>query len=412
MRQTVSILLGSGFSIPEGLPGVKQLNKRLSKIDESEILIHTDQTAMFLNGQEDPNRRSRWDERIFMQQFLEYYNSDILKKDEQFHYETFYDFYSGYLNNSENKKEIEFFYKKFNDEHFKDGNIDRDCYNRVSDFNRSFNQLLASQLHKPKYFEDVTYGNYPPYDSFIGFIRELLKTYDVKVHTLNHDLFFDFLGHNHSELFQYFSDGYKLEGSPFYGTVSYHFNQNTALPIVSKTYHVKLEHFIDKFDTPLCLFKLHGSVFNTIVYTPEKEQRKVRLKDNYAISQFKMEMNDPETGEPCFRGLHDEVAPDFLSGTTNKMRSYTRDPYYINLFKHFRQNLSTSELLVVIGYGFQDGGINEFIEKHFLASGNRMIVIDPNKPKTDLIDKYNTKYISKGVTQVQYQEYLELIPAV
>jgi hypothetical protein len=41
-----------------------------------------------------------------------------------------------------------------------------------------------------------------------------------------------------------------------------------------------------------------------------------------------------------------------------------------------------------------------------------MIVIDPIKPKTDLIDKYNTKYISKGVTQVQYQEYLELIPAV
>ena len=41
MRSNISLLIGSGFSIPEGLPGVKQLNERLSKIDESEILIHS-----------------------------------------------------------------------------------------------------------------------------------------------------------------------------------------------------------------------------------------------------------------------------------------------------------------------------------------------------------------------------------
>jgi len=410
MRPTISILLGSGFSIPEELPGVKQLNQRLSKIDESEILIHSDQRAIFLNGQEDLNRWSRWDERIFMQEFLEFYNAEVLKDGETFHYETFYDFYSGYLHNNENKELIENFYKAFNDKHFKGGDDNRDCYNRVSDFNRSFNQLLASQLHKTKYFEDVSYGNYPPYDPFIGFLRELLKTSDVKVHTLNHDLFFDFIGSHHGDLWQHFSDGYKLEGSPFYGTVSYDFNQNTKLPVVTKTYHVKLEHFIDKFDTSLCLFKLHGSVFNTIVYTPEPDRKRIRLKDNYAVSQFVMEMKDPITGEPCFRSLWDEVAPDFLSGTTNKTRFYKDDPYYANLFKHFEKNLSASELLVVIGYGFQDGGINEYLEKFYLSSGKHMIVIDPYKPKTDLIDKYNANYIPKGVTQVPYQEYLSLIP--
>ena len=49
MRPNVSILVGSGFSIPEGLPCVRQLNQRLSKINESEILIHFDQSAIFLN---------------------------------------------------------------------------------------------------------------------------------------------------------------------------------------------------------------------------------------------------------------------------------------------------------------------------------------------------------------------------
>jgi hypothetical protein len=345
-----------------------------------------------------------------MQEFLEFYSTDILKDGEQFHYETFYDFYSGYLHEKENVKPIEAFYKKFNDKHFKGGDDNRDCHNRVSDFNRSFNQLLASQLHKSEYFEDISCGNYPPYDPFIGFVRELVKSCDVKVHTLNHDLFFDFIGQHHVDLWQHFSDGYRLEGSPFYGMVSYSFNHNTNLPTVNKTYYVKLEQFIDKFDTPLCLYKLHGSVFNTIVYTPEAHQQRIRLKDNYAVSQFVMEINDPKTGEPTFRQLWDEVAPDFLSGTTNKTRYYTADPYYRNLFKHFEKNLSLSELLVVVGYGFQDGGINEYLEKFFLTTGKHMIVVDPYKPKTELIDKYQAMHIPKGVTQVPYDEYLSFIP--
>lgn len=407
MRPKISILVGSGFSIPEGLPGVRQLNQRLSKIDESEILIHTDQQAFFLNGQNDPNRWSRWDERIFLQEFLEFYNAEILKEKEDFHYETFYDYYSGYLTNKENKEAIEDFYKRFNEKHFKGSDDNRDCYNRISDFNRSYNQLLASQLHKTQYFEDISTLNYPPYDPFIGFLRELLKTSDIKFHTLNHDLFFDWLGQHHSDLWQHFADGYQLEGSPFYGTVSYDFNPNTENK-VHKTYYVKLERFVNKFDKALSLFKLHGSVFNTIVYD---NQQRIRLKDNYAISRFSMEITDEKTGEQKFVDLFDEVSPDFLSGTTNKTRFYTGDPYYKNLFTHFENNLLQSELLVVIGYGFQDNGINEYLEKHFLARGKHMVVIDPYKPKTDLLEKYNATYIPKGVTQISYQEYLEQIPS-
>lgn len=409
MRPNVSILVGSGFSIPEQIPGVRQLNKRLSKIDESEILIHTDQRAIFLNGQKDPNRWSGRDKRIFLQEFLEFYNSEVLKPSEDFHYETFYDYYSGYLTNHENKEAIEDFYKRFNEKYFKGQNNHRDCYNRISDFNRSFNQLLASQLHKNKYFEDISTLNYPPYDPFIGFLIELLKTSDIKFHTLNHDLFFDWLGRHHSDLWQHFTDGYQLEGSPFYGTVSYDFNAGTEHK-VHKTYYIKLERFVNKFDKPLALFKLHGSVFNIIVYIPQPKKEKIHLKNNYAVSQFYMETTDPKTDEQRLELLWDEVAPDFLSGTTNKTRFYSGDPYYIDLFKHFKSNLSTSELLVVIGYGFQDPEINKYLEEHFLSRGKHMVVIDPYKPKTNLLEKYKATYISKGVTQVTYPEYLEQIP--
>ena len=392
-----------------GLPGVKQLNQRLSKINESEILIHTDQRAIFLNGQEDLNRSPRW-ERVFLQEFLEFYNEVVLVST-GFHYETFYDYYSGYLTSNENQGAIEGFYNRFNEKHFKETVSERDCYNRISDFNRSYNQLLASQLHKTKYFEDISILNYPPYDPFVGFLKELLKSSDIKFHTLNHDLFFDWLGQSHSDLWEHFSDGYQLEGSPFYGTVSYDFNINTDKK-VSKTYYVKLERFIDKFDKPLSFYKLHGSIFNTIVYKPQSYQQKIRLKDNYAVSSFLMEITDLKTGKQSFEKLWDEVEPDFLSGTTNKTRFYTSDPHYKNLFKHFENNLSKSDLLVVIGYGFQDSGINEYLEKYFLSRGKRMIVIDPNKPSIDLLEKYNATYIQKGVTQVTYQEYLDLIPTV
>lgn len=414
MKQTISFLIGSGFSIPEGIPGVKQLNKRLSKINESEILIHTDQRAFFLNGQEDPNRWSRWDERVFMQEFLEFYNTEVINSPEDFHYETFYDFYSGYLANPNtyiNKEIVENFYETFSKNHFKENEDLRDCYNRVSDFNRSYNQLLASQLHNSKYLEDISILNYPKYDSFIGFLRELLKTYDIKFHSLNHDLFFDWLGNYHSALWQHFSDGYQLEGSPYYGTVSYDFNPNT-INKVHKTYYVKLEQFTDKFDTPLAFFKLHGSVFSTIVHSPSQDQKRIRLKDNYGVNQFYKEVIDEKTSKPRLVNLFDEVAPDFLSGTTNKTRYYTDDPFYENLLDHFKKNLAASELLVVIGYGFQDGGINKFLEDSFLSRGKKMIVVDPNKPSTDLIEKYKASHIHLGVTQVSYDEYLALIPKV
>lgn len=409
MKPKVSFLIGSGFSIPEGIPGVKQLNARLAKINESEILIHTDQRAFFIEKvSDDPNRWSNWDQRIFLQEFLEFYSAEILDSAENFHYETFYDFYSGYLHEGENKARIEEFYQKFNDKHFNGADDNRDCYNRITDFNRSFSQLLASKLHKLNYFQDISTLNYPPYDGFIGFLTEIIKTHDVKFHTLNHDLFFDWLGQHHTSLWQHFSDGYQLEGSPFYGLVTYNFNANTDRE-VRKAYYVKLERFVGKFDTSLALFKLHGSIFNTIAH--ESKGENFRLKANYGVHQIFMERANQQTGDIELEHLLDEVSPDYLSGTTNKLRYYSSDSYYEKLFRHFEKNLETCDFLIVIGYGFKDSGINRFLEKHFIPRGKKMVVIDPSKPDSTLLN-HNTHYVAKGVTQLSYKEYMSLFTSL
>src|SRR6185312_2376711 len=344
-KPIISFLLGSGFSRPDGLRGLAELNERLRAINENEIHIHTSEAAFFLNGQRDLNSWSRWDERLFIKDFLIFYNTEILSAEETFDYEKFYDFYSTYRTNKENKIEIEQFYKRFTESHDLGAYKNRDCLNRIEDFNRTFNQLLASLLFKVDYYEDVSTSNYPPYDSFLGFLHHLVKTCDVKVHSLNHDLLFDWLGR--SNLFEHFADGYQLAGSPYYGSLNRSFQVAEGKEI-GKSYKVKLETFMDTFDKALCFYKLHGSVSQKRIFTQRQNQPVVRIKTNYWIDGFYVESWSTSEKRYRFEQLFDDVSPDFLSGTTNKIRYYSDDPYYINLFKHFENNFLSSDLLIII----------------------------------------------------------------
>ncbi len=398
-------MLGSGFSIPDGLPSLQQINARLCKVNEDEILISSSQLAICLNGQHDGNRRINWDERLFVQDFLKFYNLTVLTPDQAFDYEEFYDFYSSYIDKKSNSELIEKFCQEFNNAYKLLHS--RDCLNRIADFNRTFNQLLASLLQNPNYYDDGTAGNYPPYDSFIGFMTEAAQTYDLKVHTLNHDTLFEWMGYHLSSLFSLFTDGFALEGSPYYGELdqAYTFSDRDS---VHKTYLVKLERFINRYDKPICLYKLHGSVGHKLIYTQRDDEPVVRLKANYGIGKYFYE-KQLENGDFRLEWLLDDVSPDYLSGAMTKIGRYTRDPYYANLFKHFETNLISSEVLLIIGYGFKDAEVNRYLEDYYLSKSKVAVIIDPAKPESDLIDKYKIRQIPKGITQVQYKELLEII---
>ena len=103
----------------------------------------------------------------------------------------------------------------------------------------------------------------------------------------------------------------------------------------------------------------------------------VKIKSNYGIEEYFKEVFDPENKSHSFKSLSEDVSPDFLSGRTEKTKKYSRDKHYIDLFERFKENLQKSELLIVIGYGFQDCGINDYLVKNFLDKGKQMIVIDP-----------------------------------
>lgn len=401
-----SFLLGSGFSIPDKLPSVNELNKKLQAIDQNEIFIGSDQLAFFLNGQINPNDYERKDERLFLQEFLKFYNEKILKSGESFNYEKFYDFYSSYLNSKNNSETIESFYNIFTDKYINAKFNNRDCFNRISDFDRTFNQLIASLLQKDIYQGNATYLNYTKYGSFINFLKYLIEIADVKVHTLNHDLLFDFLGGYQSELCSYYSDGYEFEGSPFYGTISKRISEELNEEI-NKTYYVKLRRFTNKFNSRLSLFKLHGSIDNIIVYLPDSNTPISHIKRDFGISSYYFESFDKQINEFKFLQLYNEISPNFISGTTNKIRSYEKDPYYNNLLEHFKNNLINSEYLFIIGYGFADPGINKHIKDYFLCHKNRKIIlIDPCVLDNDLIRNINHIHIRKGIQDVSFSELI------
>jgi hypothetical protein len=54
--------------------------------------------------------------------------------------------------------------------------------------------------------------------------------------------------------------------------------------------------------------------------------------------------------------------------------------------------------------------LGEGISFHLSESFHYLIVIDPYKPKSDILDNYNCEYLTYGVTEIPYKDYLKMIP--
>src|SRR5689334_6423721 len=142
MNNELLILLGSGFSVPKGLPSVTQINHKLSGLKADDIYLLSDQRAGFYKKEwRDPNAwmpNSRLD-RTFAEQFINLYNTEILKDKAKFHYETFFDFFSEFLRFKKHKEIIHPFCEKFRSI-IQSKSYQNDDYNYVFRFGRIFNQ--------------------------------------------------------------------------------------------------------------------------------------------------------------------------------------------------------------------------------------------------------------------------------
>lgn len=382
----ISFIIGAGFSLPDNYPTRKSLNERLRKISHKEILIHTDGYAMFLNDEEDPN--ADWtnvQEKFFVEQFIDFYTSSKINKIEDFDYEQFFDYYQGlHLGRSKCEKFNEFA------DNFRINNAYKvDNTNLLGHFHNTFNQLIANQIMRwPERVHLSKY--YTKYPEFLNYIDKIKPNYNkINFHTLNHDLLMEELSISDA-MSDGFSDGFDDIGSPFY-------SKN------NERQTVRLRRFTNVFDKKFCLFKLHGSIDQYIYNFKNKEYTAVKVP--YGVSTNEL-MKEYETEDKkleydkCWWNYY----PDFLSGTTEKINSYSESHYYKPIFDHFINNLRNSKELISIGYGLGDTKINEIIIENFLSDSQKtMIIITPSKPECNLFNFENVKYygVNLGVQHIR-----------
>lgn len=397
--KNLSFLLGSGFSVPDGMKTVSQINELILSLKLEDIYVHSDMTFMLLNGQKKPGYSSHSVDEYFFITFVSFYNDKVKG---QFNYEDFYDYVSSYLRFKNHQEEIEQFVDKFNTEIFK-ATYPRDALNHLSRFSDNFSKLISSLLQSKKYYEDVSLGNYPNYDTFSFFLKSILDTKGiVNVHSLNHDLLFEHIASKHSDLWQHFTDSYSDLNSSYYGEV--HLNES-----ISKTYKVRLKYFTDEYNKPLRLYKLHGSV-DTYIANIANPVDLTRVKKDWGVGRIQKEIKS-DSGTYSYSELFQFTHPDILSGATSKALWY-KQPHYKELIERFRNNLNEAEHLIVIGYGFNDDGINNILETEFLTEGKKMIVVDVKKPTSRLIEHYNIEFIGKSISDVTIEEWLNCVERV
>ncbi|MDZ7846964.1 MAG: SIR2 family protein [Owenweeksia sp.] len=173
-----------------------------------------------------------------------------------------------------------------------------------------------------------------------------------------------------------------------------------------KNYKVRLKRFTNEYDKPIRLYKLHGSVDTYIANVAHPNVDMTRIKRDWGVGEIQKEIIDEE-GKHKYTSLFQNTHPDMLSGASSKAIWY-KQPYYKELQEYFKENLEKSELLLVIGYGFSDDGINHIIENQFLISGKPLIIIDIARPNTRFIDDYNTTLIQKSMDDITYEEWMEI----
>ena len=390
LNPPISFLLGSGFSKPAGYPLAPQINEHFVGLNESDFSIHSDGSAWFNNGEPGPNDWfMRKTERLFVERLLAYYCTEVISP-VAFHYETFYDWYKDLQGNRTSDEAVDAIAAE----------LGQSLGNLLLNFDLTFNQLLAQTLSKRPPEVHLGRGLPRPHARFLDLVEELGQQHVLHFHSLNHDLFFESLSSTDA-IQGGLVDGFTDLGSPYYGTLRHVVEGANGGDWFS--YTVRLPYFTGEFGGQYNLYKLHGSVD----YYVFNDSERGTVKNKRGIGPNDLMKEICRDSDLAYERDHSNYYPSFLSGTTYKTSGYGSTPYYKTVFEHFGRNLSASSILVAIGYGFGDAGINRMIEERFLPrEGSRVLVVDICEPRLPTAFEEVSQFFPGGVSDFNYQELL------
>ncbi len=393
-----SFLLGAGFSKPAGYPLAVEINNKFKYLAHKDFIINTSQSAHLINRGQGQNWLIEKYQYMFVEEFIKFYNEKIIA-DTDFHYEDFFDYY----NDLNRREELSSYEKVFFDEFGKKYDYSLNHHSLLFDFDRTYNQLVAHFITSewPVSACLIKPYNKQEHADFLYLLEYLAINYRVHIHSLNHDLLMEKYFHTQT-LGNKISDGFDDSYSPYFANITSIANKNgNANPY---TYDIRLRRFKNKFDSTFNLYKLHGSVDNYVFNLNNKKYDMIKWA--YGINEGSVYKEiTTHLGETKKENFYMDVIPEFLSGTTEKLRHYERTVYYHQVFHHFFQNLVNSKCLIVIGYGFKDSKINEYLNTYFLNNPQKtMLVIDITKPQSEIFNQSNVKFIAKNVIDLDIEE--------
>jgi hypothetical protein len=358
MSNTVSFLLGSGFSKPRGYPLGGELYSILLNTTGHDFAFHTSGEMIFSRDGKKPfiGMKTSYDVAFdYCQELMRYYNDQR----GDFDYEEFFDFLSA----EPRDPHIYSIGKK---------------YERASltDVRIILNQLVVHFLKDKDNLNDYSNapftigGSFYEYTGILTTINQMSHEGNVNIHTLNHDLLPDLF--NRSQLISgRISDGFEELGSPYYGEMQHG----------GRTYKVRLPRYTGNYHSNIRLFKLHGSLDYAPYYTAGPgstlvPDAYVKVPRSVGFSKLFKDRSVPTDRdyENCWVNYH----ADFLTGTTSKIIRYKEPLLYEKLFIDFEKNLSESASLIIIGYGGRDSEINRIIYNNFDHVSYPVYVVDPS----------------------------------
>lgn len=392
-----SFLLGAGFSKPADYPLASEINNRFNNLTHKNFFIHTSQAAHFVSE----NYEQRWQieeyQYMFVEEFIRFYYGLV----SNFHYEDFVDYYMDLYRRKNLSEDEQEFFNDFCSRY----NYPPEHNQLIYNFHKTFSQLV-SEVISIKYPESPSMlgpiYNKNDHAEFLYLLEYLGNLFKVHIHSLNHDLLFERY-FRFSVLAGNYSDGFDDAYSPYFAQVpNYYCGDDSKRK--SYTRKIRLRRYKGKFDKTFNYYKLHGSVDNFIASIHNG-------KFDVIKSEYGM-INGSVTKEiSTFNGEYKnevvilDVKSEILSGTTEKLRQYSDTIYFKDIHNKFIYNLRNSDKLVVIGYGFKDSGINNYLKKYFLSNDKKiMLVIDVTKPQSDILALSNVKYIEKSVIDLDIEE--------
>ena len=246
-RKSISILLGAGFSAPKGYPIGNGMNNGLLHFDDKDVdFSPAGELAISTDGQ---NRNFNSKEYIMHIRNILFFCKRLIKEytkahNDEFDYELFYDF----IKSDEAKEQR---YQVLCDDLLNDTeSFDSYLFNISHIYNQMAEHLLKDRDGKNRYDDEpFKINNVEGYNGFLDYLSQLSSKYTINVHTLNHDLLFESFN-NTGYINGGISDGFDEYGSEYYGRLIHD----------NRTYHCRLERYTGRYNTPIRLFKLHGSL--------------------------------------------------------------------------------------------------------------------------------------------------------